>query len=582
MASAASAVTLVKEMSPAALESLIKAGTGSESKLAPPTWQAPLRETVGATLISGIEAVDLYRSLTPVTKVFEQTRGAIPGWAKSIAKVGGLWQPMALEARALVATVEASANKMFKEVSANVKKAAALAPLIGIGLDVASQVMALTKAVDVKTIMSAVTGLLKNALDIVSTVSKAFNVAKDALACVPYLGMVASLITTGIQMALQYFPGKDIPGAIENFRLADEDALKSVEAYCKQTAETDARPYPTGRDKDGKPTVTPSDMFRPVSYWIQRCVDFYVKGQGSYRTVYGDRGMSYEPKYPAPPMTPSYFYLALCGDVLPPILRVTTCGVNSYKPGFLAGGRVYRDIFDCYTVAVNMARSGQGPWKGAPNPDFGIPRKTRQLMWRLLQTILGGVKSPALSGFQGSDDGFAFYSTLQQIVFNEYLANRIDEKLIGYLNGDMAMRHGHTDVSDLKLVIRKNDKGSPFEGRATCYDHGIDISGSFWQGLQQFQADATERATVEGKPFYDKFKETWNFDASLMKAARKEPAKGVLVLGEDAEKAITSGLKGETKDRMAEGAVPWSTLLVAGGLGFGAWMYTRSKARGGK
>ena len=580
------AQTLVQEYSPALLQQLIKAGTGSESKLAPPTWQAPLRETVGSTFVSGIEAVETYRNLTSAakaaaTKAATVTRGAIPGWAKDIAKAGGLWTPMELEARALVATVEASANKLFTEVSQNVKKAAALAPLIGIGLDVASQVASLTKAVDIRTVMSAVTGLLKNAIDIVTTVSKAFNVAKDALACVPYVGLVASLITTGIQLAMSWFPGKSIPATLEEFRKSDEEALKSIQDYCKQTAETDSRPYPTGRDDKGNQVVSPSDMFRPVSYWIQRCVDFYVTGKGSYKSVYGDRGMSYEPKYPAPPLTPVYFYLALCGDVLPPILRVTTCGVNAYRQGFYEGNRVRRDIFDCYSVAVNMARAGEGLWKGAPNPNFGIPRSTRKLMWRVIQTILGGVKSPALSGFQGSDDGYAFYSTLQQIVFNEYIAGRIDEKLITYLNNDMAQRHGRTENSELGLVSRKSEK-SRFEGRATCFDHGVDLSGAFWESLQKFQADALERPSVGGQPFYDKFKETWNFDMSLMKANRTQPPKGVLVLNEQSEKAITAGIKGDKKDRLADGAVPWATLLVAGGAGFGAWMYARSKARGGK
>jgi hypothetical protein len=237
-------------------------------------------------------------------------------------------------------------------------------------------------------------------------------------------------------------------------------------------------------------------------------------------------------------------------------------------------------VGDCYTDGVDLFRRGNNPWQKTPNPKFGIPRATRKLMWTMIQSILGAVKSPMLSGFSQADDGLMFYSTLQQIVFNEYLSGRINEAFLEYLNLDLVQRNGMIP-SDKGYAEVKGEKGQTYWGRATCRDHGVRIDTPFWKQIGQFQRHAL-KTEVAGKPVYDSVKEAFTFDASQMKKDRNGPANSMLIVEKNAEKNLEASLKGETKDRMAEGAIPWVTVIAAGGAGLGAWLYARNKARGGK
>ena len=582
-------------------------GAGSETGWQPNGWLPPDTAQYTSTLVSGIAAIEEYKQLPQKMLggasgvVAGWTQGIdIPKWATDIAATGGLWLPMALESTSLVAAVEAVTNKAFAEVAKGAKELGKFGDIaslaksgVAIAGDVISLVEKLKRDLSVETIVQSVADLINNVASVVADVGKALNWAKDlvadAFAAIPFCGMVASVLAQGIALLIQY--GNFLPYSRESteagIRKADDEAAKLILDRCKAIITQDTRPVGTSFDSSKQQiNAGPADLFRPISYWMFRCAQAYSEGLGSYRNPFGGRGLFNEPRYPAPPMTPVYFYVALCGDVLPPMLRPTTCGVANYRRGWLEFRRE-RDPFDCYTATVTRLRAKYGP-------NFGIPLATRKLMWKLVQGILGCVKNPMIGGFAASakDDGKTLYSTLQQICYNEYLAGRINEELLEALNFDLTARHGWTENEGF---FPYNHEGLPYFGRATCRDAGIRIDRQFFDELQKFSI-STLNATIETKEgkknFYSAGK--WQFDQRLMAEARGKNVKGTLVVRPMAAQVIVksfgkiASMKGlgdamgpEMRDRFADGPMPWTAMLGADNRNVDSWMYLRSRARKG-
>lgn len=581
------------------------AGAGSETGLAPAGWLPPDTAQYASTLISGIDAIEQYKNL-PQNLIGGATGAVqgwmqgieIPKWASDIASTGGLWLPMALESSSLVAAVEAVANKAFTEIASGAKQLGQfgnIAALAKSGIAVAGDVMALVdklqKDLSVGTIVQSVADLVNNVASVVADVGKALSWAKeivaDAFAAIPFCGAVASFIAQGVAMLIEYltYPKAQIE---ENMAKADQEAGKLIDELCKSYVVRDTRPVATSYDSSRQQAFAgPADLFRPISYWIYACAEAYTSGKGSYRNPFGGRGFFNEPNFPPPPMTPVYLYLALCGDVVPPMLRGSTCGAWVYQSGWRQH-RYGRERFDCYTASVLRLQQKYGP-------NFGIPLQTRKLMWKIIQALLGCVKTPMLAGLSASakDDGKTLYSTLQQICYNEYLAGRINEELLLALNNDIVSKHGFVEGNfrpqrfETKQGLVSYD--IQYAGGASCRDAGVRLDKQFLDELQKFSLAALNQTieTKEGKKnFYSNGK--WQFDARLM--GGKSP-KGVLVVKPAAAQSIiqsyrrVASLKGigdsmspEMRDRIADGPMPWTSVLQGGGVNH--WMSLRGMARG--
>jgi len=580
------------------------AGGGSETGLMPAGWLPPDTSQYASTLISGIDAIEQYKNL-PQNLIGGATGTVqgwmqgieIPKWASDIASTGGLWLPMALESSSLVAAVEAVANKAFGEISNGAKQLGQfgnIASLAKTGIAVAGDVLALVdklqKDLSIGTIVQSVSDLVNNVATVVADLGKALNYAKelvaDAFAAIPFCGAVASFIAQGVAMLIEYltYPRAAVE---QNMLKADQEAGKRIDDLCKSYVVRDTRPVATSYDSSKQQAFAgPADLFRPVSYWVYACSEAYTKGSGGYRNPFGGRGFYNEPKFPPPPMTPVFLYVSLCGDAVPPMLRGSTCGAWNYQSGW-RNHRYMRDPGDCYTASVARLQPKYGK-------NFGIPLQTRKLMWKIIQALLGCVKTPMLAGLSASakDDGKTLYSTLQQICYNEYLAGRINEELLLALNNDIVSKHGFVEGNF--LVTRYETGGMKsfsisYPGAASCRDAGVRLDKQFLDELQKFSLAALNQTieTKDGKKnFYSNGK--WQFDARLM--GGKKP-KGQLVVRAGAAQTIIKGymkvasvkslgdsMGPELRDRLADGTMPWTSVLSDGGIP--TWMALRGRARG--
>lgn len=581
-------------------------GGGSDTGIMPAGWAAAGPEQYTSTLISGIDAIEQYKNLP--NQIIGGAVGAVPGWLKDanipkwatdIAATGGLWLPMALESSSLVAAVEAVANKAFGEIVNGTKllgKYGNVAALAKSGIAVAGDVLALvdklTGELEIGKIVSAVGNLVNNVASVIAVIGEKLKWAKDmvadAFAAIPFCGAVASFIAQGVAMLIEYltYPRQQIE---ENMAKADQEAGKLIDGMCKAYVTRDTRPVESGFDSTKQQTfASPADLFRPVSYWLYSCAEAYTTGRGGYRNPFGGRGFYNEPNFPPPPMTPVYLYVALCGDVVPPMLRGSTCGVATYQSGW-RNHRYMRERGDCYTASVRRLQGKYGK-------NFGIPLQTRKLMWKIIQALLGCVKSPGLTGaLEQQDDGKVLYSTLQQICYNEYIAGRINEELLLDLNNDVVSKHGFVEGNFLPVRLDYSKGITSFNieymGAANCRDAGVRLDKQFLDELRKFAISALNQTTEtkEGKKrFYDNGK--WQFDATLMGGPRP---KGTLVVRAGAAQTILQSYKAvasvkalgdtmspEVRDRFADGPMPWTSALHDGGISH--WMALRGRARGAR
>lgn len=602
--------------------------TGSEN--APPTWFPPVKQEWGSSFVTGVEAVKEYHQLSQdlkkrgeeyaaqtgaylaeADKAVAKYGAAIPSWMKKAANQGALWTPMILEVRALSATVEATTGYAFDVVSKNLKEAAKYAPLVARGADLGFDIYNLVKAQGLTSqqIIKSVSGLLDNTVNVVTEVGKAFKLstelAKDVFAAIPWVGKITSALLKIIEVLINVFKGTDPKAVLANVKIADMQAREAVVSVCKLKLQQSFLPESSVVDQG----PSPADYFRPISYWLQRSVDWWI-GVGEYAgktpgkdrwSVFGDGGLTRVPDMPAPPMTPMWFYVALCGDVLPPMLRPTTCGVETYEPGWI-GSRNFRTPKDCYTAGVEFFKKELGL------KTFGIPRATRECMWKLIQAILASVRPASSPENFPNDQGRSFFLTLQQICLNELLSGRINSRFLKYLNSEMLQRNGFIpgDKGYRKADNVGPNEGTyfgiqtpgmfggdmqPYFGAATCRDLSPDSDEDFSLRIdKKFEKQLTEfaqrcQAPVDNVAFYDPSLNGgdggWVFDMSVMEGLRKEPPKGQLILDEKVITNLDQAVE-KDKDRFAEGAIPWVALLAAGGAGIGFWMYARNKARGGK
>jgi len=609
---------------PNALFELAARYTGEESEIAPKTWFAPQRQEWAGSFVSGIEAVQEYHKLgqdlkkkgekyaaetsqylSKGDKYLAAFGGEIPNWMAKAAEQGALWTPMLLELRSLNATVEVVTGRAFDTVSKKVKEAAKYASFVQSGVDLGIDIIKLVNSekLNAANIVGAVNDLLNGSIKVVVEASKAFKFSteavKDVFAAVPWVGKLTSVVLSVIEFLIKRFAGTDPRMVLANIKIADMQAREVVFELCKSKLSQSMTPLAS---EGSGASQTPGDYFRPISYWIQRSVDHWV-GAGEYSgktpgkdrwSVFGEGGLARIPESPAPPMTPMWFYVALCGDVVPPMLRPTTCGVETYEAGWI-GARNFRTPKDCYTAGVEAIK------KKYNLKSFGIPRVTRECMWKLVQAILAGVQSP--SGFVPSqtDQGRSFFLTLQQICLNEYVSQRINDEFLSYLNNDLLQRNGFVP-GDLGFrradmfgegefygIKTKGTFNQWYEGAATCRDLATDnvmslrLDVKFQKQFSDFSKLALK--PVDGQAFYDQTLNGgdggWVFDMTALENNQKMPPKSQLIVGKQVANALNDAIK-KDQGRFAEGSIPWVSLFAAGGAGFGVWMYARHRARGGK
>lgn len=400
---------------------------------------------------------------------------------------GGLLSPPIMaHVAALRATVEATTGLSLAQLTS-----------------LANDIRQLSSATNPAQVALAVTQLIGDVLEVVTSVSKATGIATGILKVAPIIGQIISMITPVMEFVV------DILESQERIRQAGEVCQQRVmqeqNATCQQLV-TQATPNDT--EEGG---VSPADMFRPVMVAMQ----------------------THQPL----PITTASLFVALCGG--------ETQGAFS--------------LFTRQSWLKFVDQHGKGV--------LGIPQLTQRRMWTLIKAIMASTREPSYSSlFAPGDSGRSLFPALLDIVWNMALSGArvkplragaaIDDAFVGKISRAITSQY-ETAHSCKDLVEGERAAGPTPFGASSCADF-IDLLPPYQKLLQAYKAHLESSGMLRSNW-------TWRVGGERIAAASSGRApQAMLVLGPNTVAQLNQ--TAQAIDRARDAGKKTSPWLIAGAM----------------